>query len=96
MRHLEWRRVIKLLHLLMYGFNNFFTTVTCIDAPEAGARVEQFLAIDGGEVHVFCTFQNARGCFELAVAGKGHPEIGHVHSAGQADRFSDGVHWVLR
>jgi hypothetical protein len=70
--------------------------MTSVDAPEASACIKHLLAIHGGEVHIFGTFKNAWGSFELTVACERHPEIGHVHTVGQANGFGDSVHGVLR
>ena len=96
MCHLKGWCVIKLLHLLVYGLYDFCAAMTGIDAPEAGACIKHLLAVDGGEVHIFGALQDARGRFELTVACKRHPEIGHVHAVGQAYGFGDSIHGILR
>jgi hypothetical protein len=54
------------------------------------------MTVNGCEVHILGALQDARGGLELTVTCERHPKIGHVHSIGQANGFSDSVHGVLR
>ncbi len=75
MTHLEGRREVHLCDLPADRFADFASAVAGVTAPEAGGAIEDLAAVAGGVVEPLGLLQQARAGLELAVGGKGHPEM---------------------
>nr|WP_240658880.1 hypothetical protein [Paraburkholderia kururiensis] len=81
--HLERRRVVHGSELSGDGLDDFRTTVTCVDAPQASRCIQHATVIVRYVVHALRGPEHARRALELPVRRERHPE---VRQSGVADR----------